>query len=102
MFYPGSDYDCNMYYRFKPSDRSADSENDWIRPEEVVHDILHQLRVQMEPAFVKNFIASLTPASRDWISLNEDQAQAKVAEVLRTTGMSLDQLKALLDSNSKK
>jgi hypothetical protein len=72
------------------------------RPEEVVHDILHQLRVQMEPGFVHNFIASLTPASRDWISANEDQVQAKVAEVLRSTGMSLDQLKAILDSNAKK
>jgi hypothetical protein len=69
---------------------------------QVVHDMLHQLRVQMEPRFVQGFIASLTPASRDWIKANEDQAQTKVAEALKASGMSLDQLKALLDSSAEK
>lgn len=161
MFYPGSDYDQNMYYRFKPNDRSADSEKDWIRVQmdgdsdqrdcklnhpmhddddkarreeldllanigsrgaprfavvavapsakpatyqanQVVNDMPHQLRVQMEPPFVQRFIASLTPASRDWIKANEDQAQTKVAEALKASGMSLDQLRALLDSSAEK
>lgn len=89
--------------RFAPIIAAAPSANPaTYQANQVVNDMLHQLRVQMEPPFVQRFIASLTPASRDWIKANEDQAQTKVAEALKASGMSLDQLRALLDSSAEK